>query len=146
MRDLLLLLVFRIFNNTALWDWKLKHVCKSCKLKKIMIYKPKDVIPYIRDIIIGYDAVSDLMHNWVERPDFKSALRVVKIVLNTQYYLYPCLTMWFHAKHSKETLNKSKSPILLYKFGSRPHKSAKIPWKKLRSIAICSIFYMYGIS
>ena len=31
-----------------------------------------------------YDAVSDLMHNWgPQRPDFKSALRVVKMVLNT---------------------------------------------------------------
>ena len=47
-----------------------------------------------------YDAVSDLMHNWVpQRPDFKSALRVVKMVLNTQCYQYLWLTMWFHAKN-----------------------------------------------
>ena len=43
-----------------------------------------------------YDAVSDLMHNWVaQRPDFKSALRVVKMVLNPQYYLYLWPIMWF---------------------------------------------------
>ena len=54
---------------------------------------------------ITYDAVSDLMHNWVpQRPDFKSALRVVKMLLNTQCYQYLWLSMWFHAKKSKETL------------------------------------------
>ena len=32
-----------------------------------------------------YDEVSDLMHNWAaQRPEFKSAVRVVKMVLNTQ--------------------------------------------------------------
>ena len=47
------------------------------------------------------NAVSDLMHNWVaQRPDIKSALRVVKMVLNTQCYQYLWLTMWFHAKSS----------------------------------------------
>ena len=46
-----------------------------------------------------YDAVSDLMHNWVpQRPDFKSALREVKMVLNTQCFPYLWLMMWFHAK------------------------------------------------
>ena len=36
-----------------------------------------------------YDAVSDLMHNWVpQRPDFKSALGVIKMVLNAQFHLY----------------------------------------------------------
>ena len=41
-----------------------------------------------------YDAVSDLMHNLgPQRPDFKSALRVVKMVLNTQCYQYLWLTM-----------------------------------------------------
>ena len=35
-------------------------------------------------IYTAYDAVSDLMHNWVpQSPDFKSALRVVNMVLNT---------------------------------------------------------------
>ena len=41
-----------------------------------------------------YDAVSDLMHNWVaQRPGFKSALRVVRMVLNTQCYQYLWLTI-----------------------------------------------------
>ena len=31
-----------------------------------------------------------------QRPDFKSALRVVKMVLNIQCYQYLWLTMWFH--------------------------------------------------
>ena len=61
------------------------------------------------------------MHNWVpQRPDFKSALRVVKMVLNTQCYQYLWLSMWFHAKKSKETLKNSKSLILLnflYRYG-----------------------------
>ena len=40
-----------------------------------------------------YDAVSDLMHNWVaQRPDFKSAVRVVKMVRNTQCYQYLCVS------------------------------------------------------
>ena len=44
------------------------------------------------------------MHNWVaQRPDFKSAVRVVKMVLNTQYYQYLWLTMWFHAKIQRNT-------------------------------------------
>ena len=77
-----------------------------------------------------YDAVSDLMHNWVaQRPDFKSALRVVKMVLNTQCYQYLWLTMWFHAKKSKETLKNSKSLILQCKFGSRAQKWPKIAKK-----------------
>ena len=78
----------------------------------------------------SYDAVSDLMHNWVpQRPDFKSALRVVEMVLNTQCYQYLWLTMWFHAKKSKETLKNSKSLILQCKFGSRAQKWPKIAKK-----------------
>ena len=74
-----------------------------------------------------WDTVSDLMHNWVpQRPDFKSALRVIKMVLNTQWYQYLWLTMWFHAKKSKETLKNSKSLILQCKFGSRAQKWPKI--------------------
>ena len=50
-----------------------------------------------------YDAVSDLVHNWVaQRPDLKSVLRVVKMVLNTQCYQYLWLTIWFHAKSRKK--------------------------------------------
>ena len=53
-------------------------------------------------LVCIYDAVSDLMHNWVaQRPDFKSALRVVRMVLNTQCYQYLWLAMWFHAKKIK---------------------------------------------
>ena len=45
--------------------------------------------------------VSDLMYIRVaQRPDFKSAVRVVKMVLNTQCYQYLWLTMWYHAKWS----------------------------------------------
>ena len=59
--------------------------------------------PTTQIITILYDAVSDLMHNWVaKRPDFRSALRVVKMVLNTQCYQYLWLTMWFHAKNRKK--------------------------------------------
>ena len=95
----------------------------------------------------GQDAVSDLMHNWVaQRPDFKSALRVVEIVLNTQWYQYLRLTMWFHAKKSKETLKKSKSQNLLCKFGSRAQKWPKIAQKN-RSLDryLLKLFYRHGI-
>ena len=50
------------------------------------------------------------------------------------------LTIWFHAKSSKETLKKSKSLILLRKFGSRAQKWPKIAKKTDHSIAIYSIF------
>ena len=90
-----------------------------------------------------YDAVSDLMHNWVaQRPDFKSALSVVKMVLNTQCYQYLWLTMCFHAKQSKETLKKSKSLILQCKFGSRAQKWPKNAQKTDHSIAIFSNFWI----
>ena len=92
-------------------------------------------------LVYSCDAVSDLMHNWVpQRPDFKSALRVVKMVLNTQCYQYLWLSMWFHAKKSKETLKKSKSLILQCYFGSRAQKLPKIAKKTDHSIAIYSIF------
>ena len=87
-----------------------------------------------------YDEVSD---NWVaQRPDFKSALGMVKMVLNTQCYQYLWLTMWFHAKKSKETLKKSKSLILLCKFGSRAQKWQKIAKKTDHSIVVYSIFFV----
>ena len=83
---------------------------------------------HIGELSSLYDAVSDLMHNWgPQRPDFKSALRVVKMVLNTQCYQYLWLSMWFHAKKSKETLKNSKSLILQCKFGSRAQK-----WPKMK--------------
>ena len=72
-----------------------------------------------------YDEVSDLWYNWVaQRPDFKSTLRVVKMVLNTQCYLYLGLTMWFHAKNPKK-----HSLILLCKFCFQAQKLPKIPPK-----------------
>ena len=58
--------------------------------------------------------------------------------LSMAYKVIPC-------KQLKETLKKSKSPNLLYNFGSRFQKWPKIPPKKDHSIAICSIFYRYGI-
>ena len=89
------------------------------------------------------DEVSDLMYNWVaQRSDFKSALRVVKMVLNTQCYQYLWLTMWFHAKKLKETLKNSKSLILQCKFGSRAQKWPKIAQKTDHLIAIYSIFFI----
>ena len=64
---------------------------------------------YIIIIFHQYDAVSDLMHNWVaQRPVFRSALRVVKMVLNTQFYQYLWLTIWFHAKKIKRNTKKIK--------------------------------------
>ena len=102
------------------------------------------------DIILWwhpYDAVSDLMHNWVAQTlYFKSALRVVQMVLNTQCYQYLWLAMWFHVKKSEETLQKSKSPILQCKFGIRAQKWPKNAKKTDHSIAIYSIFlYRYDI-
>ena len=96
---------------------------------------------------IAYDAVSDLIHNWVaQRPDFRSALRVVKMVLNTQcIYIYGLQCGFMHKK-SKETLKQSKSQNLLWKFGFRAQKWPKIAQKTDHSIAICpNIFHRYGI-
>ena len=46
------------------------------------------VVQYVHMKAMHYE-VSDLGYNCVtQRPDFKSALRVVKMVLNTQYYQY----------------------------------------------------------
>ena len=73
-------------------------------------------------------------------PHFKSALRVIKVVLNTQCYQYLWLAMWFHVKKSEETLKKSKSLILQCKFGSRAQKWPKNAKKTDHSIAIYSIF------
>ena len=87
------------------------------------------------------------MHNWVpQRPYFKSALRVGKMVLNIQCYQYLWLTMWFHAKKSGKTLKKSKSLILQCKFGSRAQKWPKIA-KKNGSLNrdLLNFLYRYGI-
>ena len=62
--------------------------------------------------------------------------------LNTQYYQYLCLKVWFHTKKSKGTLKKTKSLILQCKFGSWAQKWPKIAKKTDHSIAICSIFFI----
>ena len=117
---------------------KVSAMCDVMWLEKAKYNKTTS---WVAHFSFGYDAVSDLMHNWVpQRPDFKSALRVVKMVLNTQCYQYLWLTMWFHAKKSKETLKNSKSLILQCKFGSRAQKWPKIAKKTDHSIAIYSIF------
>ena len=72
--------------------------------------------------------------------NLQSGPRVVIIVLNTQWYQCLWLTMWFHEKKSKETLETTKSLILLYNIGSRFQKWPKIAKKTDLSIAICSIF------
>ena len=73
-----------------------------------------------------YEEVSDLGYNWVAQiPDFNSALRVVKMVLNTQSYLYLWLTMWFHANRINQTLKKSKSLNTLYNLGFQPQSFQK---------------------
>ena len=55
------------------------------------------------------DEVSDLGYNLVAQgPDFKSALRVIKMVLNTQCYQYLWFTMWFHAKKVERNTQKLK--------------------------------------
>ena len=88
-----------------------------------------------------YDAVQDQPYISVPKTsEFWSGPRVVKMVLNTQCYLYLWPTMCFIQKKSKETLKKSKLPVLVYKFGSRAQKSPKIPKKNDHLIAICSIF------
>ena len=53
----------------------------------------------------AYGALQDKPYISVPKTSqFQSGPRVVKMVLNTQCYLYLWLTMWFHAKKSKETL------------------------------------------
>ena len=56
------------------------------------------------------DKVSDLRNNWVaQRRDFESALRIVKVVLNTKCYLYIWPTTRFHAKNpNKYPKNQNK--------------------------------------
>ena len=67
-------------------------------------------------------------------------LKVVKRVLNTQCYQYLLLTMWFHAKKSKETLKKSKSLILQCKFGARAQKWPKIAKKRITQSRFAQFF------
>ena len=86
----------------------------------------------------SYDEVSDLGYDWCsQRPDFKSALRLVKAVLNNQCYLYLWLPLWFPAKKS----TKTKSLISLYKFGSRSQKSPKPVKKKITQLRSAPYFF-----
>ena len=65
-----------------------------------------------------YDAVLDQPYLSVPKTsEFESGPRVVKLVLNTQCYQYLWLT-----KKSKEMLKKTKSLILLCKFGPQAQK------------------------
>ena len=67
------------------------------------------------------------MHNWVpQRPDFKNALRVVKMVLNTQCFLCLWLSIRFHAKIINQN---TKKKALIYNVGSRHEKSPKLAEK-----------------
>ena len=88
-----------------------------------------------------YDSFSDVPESWVWlRADFQSGSRVLKKVFWTFSHLYLWHTaMWFHAEKLLKNLKFWKSLNLLYKSGSRPQKSTKIPQKTLHSIVICSI-------
>ena len=71
-------------------------------------------------------SVRSSLHISPKNFEFKSGPRMV---LNTQCYQYLWLSMWFHAKKSKETPKNSKSLILQCKFGSRAQKWPKIAKK-----------------
>ena len=86
--------------------------------------------------------VSDLMYNWVAQgPDFKSALRVVKMVLNTQCYQY--LTMQKIKRNTKKNQNR-----WFYYVNLAPelNNDEKLPKKTDHSIAIYSIFSCHSSS
>ena len=76
---------------TQHWGWN------CVKQKVVFLFFSQSPIYYCI-----YDEVSD---NWVaQRPDYKSALGMVKMVLKTQCYQNLQLTLWFQAKKSKEML------------------------------------------
>ena len=88
---------------------------------------------------ICYDEVSDLGYNWVsQRPDFKSALTVVKMVLNTQ--CYP--DMEFVQKFTPLDFQvKNFTPSILPNFNSfSKKKNRKNEWK-CRNLHRWQIFY-----
>ena len=86
--------------------------------------------------------VSDLMYNWVAQgPDFKSALRVVKMVLNTQCYQY--LTM--------QKIKRNTKKIKIADFTMQSWLPSSIMTKNCQkktdhSIAIYSIFSCHSSS
>ena len=92
------------------------------------------------------DAVSDLMHNWVaQRPDFKSTLRVVKMVLNTQCYQYLWLTVWFHANKSKETLKNQNRWFYNVYSAPEPRNDQKSSKNGSLNHDLLNFLYRYGI-
>ena len=79
------------------------------------------------------------MHNWVpQRPDFKSALRVVKMFLNTQCYQYLWLTMWFHAKNQKKRSKNENCSI-----AHIARSSERKQWKKCKQCKLCKQFCQF---
>ena len=82
-------------------------------------------------LIDGIDSLGRKIEFTYQNSKFQYDPRVDKMILSTQCYKYLGLTMWFHAKKSKETLKKSKSPILLHKFGSQVQKYSKIAQKRI---------------
>ena len=82
------------------------------------------------------------MHNWVaQRPDFKSAVRVVIMVLNTQCYQYLWLTMWFHAKKSRKKHSKTQNRWF-YNVNSapEPRNDQKSPKKRITKSRFTQFF------
>ena len=87
------------------------------------------------------DEVSDLGYNWVAQgPDFKSALSVVKMFLNTQCYQYLWLSMWFHAKKSKETLKTQNLWFYNVNSAPEPRNDQKSPKKRITKSRFTQFF------
>ena len=92
---------------------------------------------FLRNIVLKrYETVADVPESWVwVRADLQSGFRVLKkvfwIFLSMAHNVISCRKVAENIKFWK-LLNS------LYKNGSRPQKSPKIPQKTLHSIAICS--------
>ena len=103
--------------------------------------KQMEVLATVQNRCI-YETVADVPESWLWwRADFQSGSRVLKRC--SEPFLSISLAynaMWFHAEKLLKTLKFWKSLTSLYKSGSRPQKSRKIPKKTLHSIAICSFF------
>ena len=87
------------------------------------------------------------MYNSIaQRPDFKSALRVVKMVLNTQCCQYLWLTMWFHAKNPKKH-SKNQNRWFYYVNSAPKLRNHQTYPKKNFALNrdLLKLFYMYGI-
>ena len=128
----------------------LQQYCDTVSFNAIQRFKSCHCNTYLKNIndtsSCYYDAVSDLMHNWVpQRPDFKSALRVVKMVLNNQCYSYLWLTMWFHAKNlKKHSKNQNR---WFYNVNSAPklRNYRKSPKNRSLNRDLLNFVYRYGI-